>query len=242
MDKFKKIIYDNYISNHNKNLYGENSLARIKAYAPALNYYYCRHIPADKTIRILDIGCGDGNFVYHLQQLGYKSASGIDVSEEQINKGTSMGIGNLHRADLLDYLSANKQAFDVIIAKDVIEHFTRDEVFEILPLINCNLKSGGRFIMQVPNGQGMFYTSIFYGDYTHEMAYTESSINQVMLNTGFSSVRCYPTGPIPAGVVSRIRYILWKLMVWKLKFWKMVETGSPKGIFTQNIISVAEKK
>ncbi len=241
MDRYKKIIYDNYISNHNKTLYGENSIARIKAYAPALNYYYCRHLPTDKNARILDIGCGDGNFVYHVQQLGYKNAAGVDVSAEQVNKGISMGINNLHCADLMQYLTTNTEPFDVIIAKDVIEHFTRDEVFDILFLINKNLEKGGRFIMQVPNGQGFFYTSIYYGDYTHEMAYTESSISQVMLNTGFSGVRCFPTGPVPTGVVPRIRYILWKLMVWKLKFWKMVETGNPRGIFTQNIIAVADK-
>jgi len=95
--------------------------------------------------------------------------------------------------------------------------------------------------MQVPNGQGLFYTSIYYGDYTHEIAFTESSIKQVMLNTGFDRVQCYPTGPVPHGLVSKVRYILWKMMVWRLKFWKMVETGNPSGIFTQNIISVAVK-
>ncbi len=241
MENYKKIIYENYISKHNSNLYGDMSIARIKAYAPALNHYYCRHLPADKNARILDIGCGDGNFVYHLQQLGYVNAMGIDVSEEQINKGRSMGINNLHCGDLLQYLANNQQPLDVVVAKDVIEHFTRNEVFEILAAVSKHLKKGGIFIMQVPNGQGLFYTSIYYGDYTHEMAYTESSIRQVMLNTGFEGVKCYPTGPVPHGVVSRVRYVLWQLMVWKLKFWKMVETGSPAGIFTQNIISVAVK-
>ena len=206
-----------------------------------LNHYYGRHLPADKNVRILDLGCGDGNSVYWLQKLGYKNASGVDLSIEQIEKGRSMGIENLQQADIIQYLSENKNEFDVIIAKDVIEHFTKDEVFEILQLINKNLKPGGRFIMQVPNGQGMFYTSVFYGDYTHEVAYTESSINQVILNTGFTSSKCYPTGPIPFNLTGTIRSILWKLMVWKLKFWKMVETGSPKGIFTQNIIAVIEK-
>ncbi|GAA4464018.1 hypothetical protein GCM10023093_13580 [Nemorincola caseinilytica] len=241
MDKYKKIIYDNYISNHNKNLYGEMSLERIKAYAPALNHYYCRHLPADKQARILDIGCGDGNFVWHIQQLGYANAAGIDVSAEQIEKGRSMGIRNLHCGDLITFLRESKDKYDAIIAKDVIEHFTRDEVFEILIEISRVLREGGTFIMQVPNGQGFFYTSIFYGDYTHEMAYTESSIRQVMLNTGFSDVSCYPTGPVPHGLTSTVRYVLWKFMVWKLKFWKMVETGSPRGIFTQNIIGVARK-
>jgi cyclopropane fatty-acyl-phospholipid synthase-like methyltransferase len=241
MDKYKQKIYASYISTHNKNLYGENSIAKIAAYAPALNHYYGRHLPADKNARMLDIGCGDGNFVYHMQQLGYKNASGIDYSQEQVDKGCSMGINNLICGDLLQFLTENKEPYDAIIAKDVIEHFTRDEVFEILELVSKNLKDGGRFIMQVPNGQGIYYTSVFYGDYTHEMAYTESSINQVILNTGFRRASCYPTGPIPHGLKGNIRSFLWKIKVAQLKFWKMVETGNPRGIFTQNIIAVVEK-
>jgi hypothetical protein len=46
---------------------------------------------------------------------------------------------------------------------------------------------------------------------------------------------------VPKGIVATIRYLLWSLKVAQLKFWKMVETGSPKGIFTQNIIAVIEK-
>lgn len=241
MDKYKKIIYDSYISSHNKNLYGENSLVRITAYFPALKHYYARHMPADRSARILELGCGDGNFVYCLQQMGYTNVYGIDFSKEQVEKGRSMGIQNLEQADITAYLGANREKYDAIIAKDVIEHFTRDEVFEILALISANLRDGGRFIMQVPNGQGIHYTSVFYGDYTHEMAYTESSINQVILNTGFKRSTCYPTGPIPYGLVAGIRYVLWKMKVAQLKFWKMVETGNPKGIFTQNIIAVIEK-
>lgn len=241
MEHFKKVIYDNYISKHNKSLYGDMSLERIDAYSPALQHYYGRHLPADKTARIVDIGCGDGNFVYFMQQRGYVNAMGVDVSQEQIDKGTQMGIPNLRCGDLISFLSGSDQQFDFVVAKDVIEHFTRNEVFEILPLIAKCLKPGGKFLMQVPNGQGYFYTSIFYGDYTHEMAYTASSIRQVVLNTGFSDVKCYPTGPVPVGINGRIRSVLWKLFVYRLKFWKMVETGSPSGIFTQNIIGVAEK-
>jgi len=239
MDDYKKTIYDNYISTHNRNLCGENSLAYVKP--SAIDHYYGRHMPEDKSARILEVGCGDGYFVYHLQQQGYANTSGIDVSPEQIDKGREMQINNLQCGDFIEFLENNTEPFDVIVAKDVIEHFTKQEAFNILLLINRNLKKGGRFLMQVPNGQGVFYASIFYGDFTHEMAYTESSISQVMLNTGFSNVRCYPTDPVPHGLKSYVRYILWRFLVLNLKFWKMVESGSPKGIFTQNIIAVAEK-
>jgi predicted TPR repeat methyltransferase len=239
MDEYKKTIYDSYVSTHNKNLHGENSLASVSP--AAIHHYYGRHMPEDKSARILEIGCGDGYFVYHLQKQGYENTYGIDVSPEQIEKGRAMSINNLECADFVAFLRHNQEPFDMIVAKDVIEHFTKQEAFDILLLINRNLKNGGRFLMQVPNGQGLFYASIFYGDYTHEMAYTESSISQVMLNTGFSSVQCYPTGPVPHGLKSWVRSMLWKFLVLNLKFWKMVETGSPSGTFTQNIIAVAKK-
>lgn len=241
MEKFKEIIYASYVSTHNKTLYGDMTIARIEGHFPALDFNYGKHLPHDKNAAILDIGCGDGNLVYWLNKRGYNNAHGIDISQEQIDKGRQLGIGNLECGDLLDYLGHKGKKFDFILARDVIEHFTRNEVFEILALVSKNLNEGGRFVMQVPNGQGIFYTSIFYGDYTHEMAYTASSVNQIILNTGFRKSVCYPTGPVPHGLKSTIRYILWKIMVMKLKFWKMVETGSPSGIFTQNLIAVIDK-
>jgi cyclopropane fatty-acyl-phospholipid synthase-like methyltransferase len=241
MKGYKKIIYENYISNYNKDLYGENTLSKIKAHFPSLKHYYARHVPSNKDAHILDIGCGDGGFVYCLQQMGYTNVSGVDFSAEQVAKGRSMGIANLCCADITEFLTESTVRYDAIIAKDVIEHFTKDEVFELLALISKNLKDGGRFIMQVPNGQGLFYTSVFYGDYTHEMAYTESSVNQIIRNTGFKSSTCYPTGPIPYNVPATVRFIFWRLKVAQLRFWKMIETGKWGGIFTQNIIAVIEK-
>ncbi len=241
MEKFKEILYTNYVSTHNKTLYGELTVAKMEGISPVLDFHFKRHLPADKNAFLLDIGCGDGNFIYWLNKMGYKNAFGIDISAEQIEKGRKLGINNLICDDLLKYLNENKQKFDFIIARDVIEHFTRNEVFEILMLVNKNLTDKGRFVMQVPNGQGIYYTSVFYGDYTHEMAYTITSVNQIILNTGYSKSACYPTGPVPHGLVSTIRYYLWKTKVARHKFWKMVETGNPNGIFTQNLIAVIDK-
>jgi hypothetical protein len=96
-------------------------------------------------------------------------------------------------------------------------------------------------MMQVPNGEGLFYTSIFYGDYTHEMAYTSRSVSQIALNCGYSASFCYPLGPAPLSLSNTLRYILWNIKVSIHKFWKMVETGNKQGIFTQNLIAVLTK-
>jgi len=44
-------------------------------------------LPEDKKAKIIDLGCGNGGFVYWLQQIGYQNAEGIDISAEQIETG-----------------------------------------------------------------------------------------------------------------------------------------------------------
>lgn len=235
---YKDALYQSYRSTHNEILQGgAQSLAKMASRFRVNDYYFGHLLPPDKNARILDVGCGDGNFVFYLQQRGFHHVSGIDLSEEQIALGKSLGIEGIQLSSHADYLPGHKAQYDCIIAKDVIEHLTRQEAFEAMQLISAALKPGGSFIMQAPNGQGLFYTSIFYGDYTHEMAYTFQSVRQLFLNTGFSKVECFPVNPYPGTWKGKIRADLWKLKVAHTRFWKMVETGNPSGIFTSNLIA-----
>lgn len=239
--QFKEVIYKNYVRNHTRQLYGTETLESIRRHFPVWNYYFKRLLPANKEALLLDIGCGNGSFVYYLQQAGYADARGIDLSEEQVAYGRSLGIANIRSAGLFAYLADKKEVYDCITALDVLEHFTRQEVFDILTAVCAALKPGGCFILQSPNGEGLFHSGVFYGDFTHEIAFTESSLRQICLNAGFSTVTCYPTGPVPKGIVSAARWLLWQLIVLKMRLYKMAETGSGKGIFTQNLIAKAIK-
>lgn len=239
---YKEALYKSYRSTHNELLQGGGqSLNRIELQFPVFDFYYKQLLPTEKKAHILDIGCGDGNFVYYLRQSGYENVVGIDLSSEQISLGQRLGIQGLELAGLSEFLLDKEGCYDCIIAKDVIEHLTRQEAFDALQLISAALKPSGSFIMQVPNGQGLFYTSIFYGDYTHEMAYSVQSVRQLFLNTGFSSVHCYPVNPYTGTWRGKIRAVLWRLKVMQTRFWKMVETGNPSGIFTSNLIAKGSK-
>lgn len=238
---YKDKLYKNYRSTHNLLLQGPQSLEKISNYFKVYNFYYGEHLPKNKDARILDIGCGDGSFVYYLQQLGYRYVTGIDMSEEQIDLGSSLGIEGIEIAELSTYLQDKSNSFDFIIAKDVIEHLTKQEAFEALNLISKALKNSGIFLMQAPNGQGLFYTSIFYGDYTHEVAYTFQSVRQLFLNTGFSESKCYPVNPYNGNFKGKMRNLLWKFKVAQIKFWRMIESGKRTGIYTSNLIAVGKK-
>ncbi|NIO21039.1 MAG: methyltransferase domain-containing protein [Candidatus Aenigmarchaeota archaeon] len=238
---YRDLLYRKYVSTHTRNLYGNLRLDDIVRQFSDWDWYFRKFLPRQNDAQILDIGCGFGGFVYFLQQNGYLNAQGIDVSEEQIALGKQMGIGNIDQGDIFEFLSDKEEVFDIIFARDVIEHFSRDEVIELLLSVYKSLKFSGTFVIQTPNGESPFSGKIIYGDFTHQTTFTRASLNQVLSLAGFKKTRYYPTGPVPKGLKSVVRLSLWKIIESLLKLLMAIETGSFSGIFTQNVIGKGEK-
>lgn len=239
---YNKELYSTYVSSHTSYLYGEASLNAIKRLFPIWKSYYGKFLPKDKNIRILDIGCGNGGFVYYLKTLGYKNAFGIDVSSEQVEIGKNLGIKEVECADVVDFLKNKKDYYEVLILKDVLEHFAKEHIMEFLSLAFSSMRPEGVLIIQTPNAESPFVCRYRYGDFTHETAFTRSSLNQVLTATGFRKITFYPIYPVPHGVYSFIRFLLWFAIQALLKFYLLVETGSSEGFFTQNIIAIGRKE
>jgi SAM-dependent methyltransferase len=237
---FKDKIYEHYISYHNEHLYGLPTTEKFEKQFSANEYYLRRHLPVSVKAKILDIGCGDGNLVYWLQKSGYDEAAGVDISEEQISTGLSLKIKNLYQGDLAFFLKEKNACFDLIIARDVFEHFTKDDFLEALLLIKRSLAENGKLIIQVPNGEGLHVGSILYADATHESAYTASSLRQMAYSASFRKVTVYPVNPKSNGVKGVIRSLIWKLKVYNVKFWRYIERGDTGGPVTANILAILE--
>ena len=238
---YRDKIYSRYISSHTKNLYGDISLDEIKNQFLIWQSYFGSFLPKDKEALILEIGCGNGGLVYWLQKSGFKKTEGVDISKEQFEESKKFNIKNIYQDDLKNFLKNRENIYDVIFMRDIIEHFNKEEILEILELVNCSLKEGGKIIIQTPNAEGPFGGRYRYWDFTHEISFTEGSICQVLLVSNFGKIRIFPTNPIIHGFKSFIRFILWRIIELILRFYLLVETGSGKGIFTQNLIAVAEK-
>lgn len=238
---YKTDIYNTYRSHHNDLLYGRPTLESITRGFKVWHYYYSKHLPESNDANILDVGCGEGAFVFFLRHAGYRNVEGIDISAEQISLGQELGIGGLIEGDLREHLENAREKYDLIVARDVMEHFTRAETFTLIKLIFASLKPGGIFLMQVPNGVGIFMASIFFGDFTHETAFSDISVRQLFLKVGFKSSACFPVGPAKVNFKGRVRSLLWQIRVACHRFWKWIETGNSGGIFTSNLIAVGRK-
>lgn len=238
---YKNIIYNNYHSYHTKKLYGSVTIESIRRQYKFWKYYFSEFLAKDKTIKILDAGCGNGGFVHWLTELGYLNTEGVDISKEMIEISKSLHIANTKQVDIFNHLRNNRDKYNIIFCRDVLEHLTKSEVFEMFKLFYSSLKTDGKIIIQVPNGFSPNYGKIFFSDFTHETLFSESALNQLALATGFKSINVKEVNPVPHGIVSTIRFVLWKFLKVKFRVYQLIENGYSHGFFSQNIIAEIRK-
>lgn len=184
---------------------------------------------------------GGGGFVCFLHDNGYQNAEGVDISKENVAAAKRLGIQNSQQGDLKEYLEKCEGVYEVIFMRDVLEHFFKDEIVKVLSLAYKALKAGGVLVIQTVNGESPFSGRYRWWDFTHEMAFTHTSLRQLLACVGFKEFCCFEMGPVCKGLKSCLRRILWIGIRSFLKFYLLVETGQSNGIFTQNLIGTAQK-
>lgn len=154
-------------------------------------------LPDYKTGEILDIGCGSGQFLYFLRSQGYERLTGLDLDSHQVEIVRQLGI-EVHEQTALEFLVRSDNGYDMIVMLDVVEHFTRDEMFPLMREVFRRLRAGGRLIVNVPNAESPTGAASVYGDITHETAFTSQSLAAMLFCHGFEVVEI--RDPKPAAV------------------------------------------
>jgi len=238
---YRTRLYDVYVSTHFRHI-RDISLTALEKQARTFRHYYGPLLPRDKNARILDVGCGYGAFLYFLKTEGYRNIEGVDISQEQIDTAKKLGLDNVVCEDALSFLQARPETYDCIVAIDFLEHFSKEEVLDILHAIFQALKPGGRLIIQTPNADGPFAGRYRYCDFTHEFALTATSARQILEAVGFRKVQIFAVEPFVHSVPSLFRVLIWKVIKLLLCLYLAAETGVIRGhILTQNLIAVAYK-
>lgn len=194
------------------------------------------HIKKDATV--YDFGCGSGSLLSELKSAGFSNLLGMDLSTEQVQMAHTMGLNYVEEGDALQFLKDTNRKFDLILGMDIIEHFTKDELVELLSLIRSKLNPGGMAIFRTPNLDAPISTVFANGDFTHENYLNASSAQQVCLACGFESVEVFASSlKINHAVKEFIRKMVWFFVSLNLKL-KLFATGrsTQNVIFSPNII------
>lgn len=242
----KEQLYGKYISSGQAGRKIDKSVVSpdiaFKSRAPYVKYLINKTIPTDRKIRIVDLGCGHGTYVYFLKKYGYTNIIGIDDSSEQVQFAKDLGIDEVIKGDISEFVRNNKEKIDVVLLMDVIEHLSLSDTMNLLEGINKCLTEGGKVIMHTPNAEGVFGMRIRYGDLTHEQAFTPMSMRQLMQSLDYTNIISYEDKPLIYDVKSFIRRIIWTILTIPFRLILIAETGMLNFVMSQNMLTVANKK
>lgn len=155
--------------------------------------------------RVLDVGCGEGQFTDAIARAGYE-VLGIDVAEEPLRRARSLYAGlDLRRVEPDGAWPLADASFDAIWAGETIEH-----VFDTarwMSELRRVLRSGGSLILSTPaHGSltrlglalsGRRFERHFDPRADHLRFYTRRALTRLLADFGFERVRARGAGGVP---------------------------------------------
>ena len=102
----------------------------------------------ERASKILDAGCGNGEFTRFLGQCGYET-TGIDIAEPALQAARAIWpVGRFFRTSLEETLPFDDAEFDAIWNTEVLEHLF--DIHATLSEFNRVLGDGGILILTIP--------------------------------------------------------------------------------------------
>jgi O-antigen chain-terminating methyltransferase len=116
--------------------------------------------------RILDFGCGRGEFLLECTKLGI-GAYGVDLDADMVSHCELQGLEAI-QGDALQHLEGlPARSLDGIFSAQVVEHLTPAEIVKLIRLASEKLKRGGKIIIETINPNTWSAMRWFYLDPSH---------------------------------------------------------------------------
>lgn len=177
--------------------------------------------PTEKTMNILDIGCGCGAMLGYIKGLyPNTTAYGVEIVEKAAEFAKHMADVVCGDIETLDF-PWEEEHFDYIIMGDVLEHLRRPDI--VLKRLHKHVKKGGHIIVSMPNVK--HYSVILPLLFNDEFTYSDAGI----LDT--THLKMY-TG-------LEIRRLI-EESAFKIKVWGYTNMGDPKGQAAQALEKLLE--
>ena len=240
MSDFRDVLYARYASSFKEG----QGLDDERLHAGYLRWARHRILPlldgVPREASVLEVGCGSGALLQLLRQEGFRNVRGVDVAPEMVARARAEGL-EVVEDDVVRFLQRDERTHRLVLAMDFVEHFSKDELMTLVPLLAQRLEPGGVLMIQTPNGSGLLPNRVVHGDLTHLTVFTPSSLEQLLRLFGFSRFHFAETGPTPSSLKGAVRTILWSAVRTVAMAAKAIETGQVHHIWTENMLCRCEK-
>tara|TARA_B110000037_G_scaffold184975_1_gene214160 strand:+ start:2595 stop:3503 length:909 start_codon:yes stop_codon:yes gene_type:complete len=148
-----------------------------------------------KPLKVLDIGCGRGEWLRLLSELNYE-CHGVDLSHTMVEFCLLEGF-QATQGDAIAYLETqDDNSLHVITAFHVIEHLTFEHMVHLFDQCLRVLKPGGKIIFETPNPENLTVGAYsFYLDPTHKNPLPPITVEFIARQRGFSQIDIYRYNP-----------------------------------------------
>ena len=157
MKQWYETLFEDYGKKYDNENFTQGTIGECDFIEKEINY--------DKSLRIIDIGCGTGRHSIELTERGYK-VIGIDLSESQLERAKEKAKAQNLQIDFQKHDARNlpfKNEYDlaIMLCEGAFSLMETDEMnYEILQSAANSLKAAGKLIFTTLNGLFPLFHSI----------------------------------------------------------------------------------
>jgi SAM-dependent methyltransferase len=145
---------------------------------------------------ILEIGSGRGELQRLFKERSL-SSYGVDLDPAMVNVATSRGLNTLHGDGIAHLRSLEDRSLGGLVAIQVVEHLTRDQLHELFTLVKTKLRPGARAVFETINPQSLLaLSSNYFRDPTHVWPLHPDTLGYMATLAGLAIVETRYLSPV----------------------------------------------
>jgi len=168
----------------------EEILIRQSAYLK----YFKGLVPAQA--KVLDIGCGRGEWLQIMSKEGLRAA-GVDTNSLMVRECKVKGFDVVEMDGLEFLLDKPENFYDAITGFHIVEHIPPEMLLKLFSEVYRTLKPSGIAIFETPNPENILVGSCtFYSDFTHLRPIPPQTLEFLLKKRGFTGTEIVRISPL----------------------------------------------
>ncbi|HEX2695730.1 MAG TPA: class I SAM-dependent methyltransferase [Acidobacteriota bacterium] len=146
--------------------------------------------------KVLDLGCGRGEFLDLLRDRGLEGA-GVDLNGAMIDACVDKGL-DCRQGDILERLAdAPDGSLGGVFSSQVVEHLPPAYLRKLVETAFAKLAPGGRIVLETVNPTSVFaLVQIYFLDMSHEKPVHPQALKFLLESAGFAEVEVRYSAPL----------------------------------------------
>jgi SAM-dependent methyltransferase len=171
--------------------------SEVDSFTPDQYKQFAKHIDK-KSATILDVGCNTGRGGVILKEI-FPSVKlyGLEVVEERTSKIPDNVYEKVMYKSLMDLESSHDNFFDCVVAGEVVEYITPDDVKNFIDTIYRILTPGRKIIITTPNPDALLVKmgrAQVYDDPSHLSIMSSKELKAKLLESKFKNIKVTGSG------------------------------------------------